>query len=132
MKWNIKGCKLGFSIVLTTMFLTACGGEGEDFWDLPGDDSDSSSSSSSSTGSSSGGNAALGAELYESNGCHGCHGTQDAPGFQSLDPSKSSYGENSQPLAEYIHDAMPQTDPTACVDDCAVNIAAFLQRFFLY
>lgn len=87
------------------------------------------SSAASSAQVSSVSDAALiaqGAQLYANTGCAGCHGA-DGKGNTKIDATKSLYSGKS--LANYIADAMPLGDPSACNLDCGTKIAAFIKSW---
>ncbi len=68
-----------------------------------------------------------GETLYSEN-CSGCHGDKGTGGV-SIDASKSVYGDDNQALEDFIHDNMPRNNPSACTDDCAVHIAAYIKTW---
>ena len=70
---------------------------------------------------------ATGESLYSAN-CAGCHGDKGT-GSVKIDPSKSTFGDNNQVLEDFIHDNMPKGNATACVDDCAKHIAAYIRTW---
>lgn len=87
------------------------------------------SSAASSAQVSSVSDAALiaqGAQLYANTGCAGCHGA-DGKGNTKIDATKALY--SGKPLANYIADAMPLGDPSACNLDCGTKIAAFIKSW---
>ncbi len=87
------------------------------------------SSAASSAQASSVSDAALiaqGAQLYANTGCVGCHGA-DGKGNTKIDATKALY--SGKPLANYIADAMPLGDPSACNLDCGTKIAAFIKSW---
>jgi hypothetical protein len=69
---------------------------------------------------------AQGAQLYANTGCAGCHGA-DGKGNTKIDATKTLY--SGKPLANYIADAMPLGDPSACNLDCGTKIAAFIKSW---
>ncbi len=71
--------------------------------------------------------AANGSTLYTSS-CVGCHG-EEGQGRIAIDASKAVFGDDAQTLTNYISANMPPRNASACDDDCASDIAAFIQTW---
>lgn len=60
-------------------------------------------------------------------GCHGDDGTGGTGPAFNFDNGLGSSNNTTITLAEFITNYMPTTDTTACIGECATNIAAYLQ-----
>lgn len=124
------------SAVFLTLGLSACGAENPGA--QPGSSSSVTASSSSSPSSSpstpgdSIGDASNGASLMAGALCSTCHTDNGGGEFGApvaFNAATIQRGDTAAALASYISSAMPTSDSSLCVGDCANDIAAYLWSF---
>lgn len=142
-KSAVQGVLLALSIAVS---LTACGGysgapdsSGSGESDGGGNGSDPGSGSGGDDGGSSGdgGGSATGTDLakgadeYDAQ-CKSCHGSDGGGGIGPDLTSTSTCPTctDQATLASYIDAEMPDSNPGACVDDCAADVAAYILNGF--
>lgn len=87
----------------------------------------SNSSNSTQASSSTANKIALGKTEYDAkcSGCHGATGNGNTP----INLANGIGPNNASDLAAYISNAMPKNMPQNCKDDCATNVAAYIESW---